>query len=200
MAAPHLGSVSPEEYLRVERQTEARHELVNGVIRAMSGASFAHVILVGNLHHHIRNSLPKGCRVLMSNARVGIHDAAFYTYPDLNVVCGEILFDDHQRDTVKNPLILIEVLSPSTEAYDRGAKFLAYGKIPSLKAYVLVSQSHPLVECRVRNETGDWVVHTTIGRETPLHLPPLDLILSMSDIYEGIDLLPETVPGHRLAE
>lgn len=200
MAAPHLGPVSPEEYLRMERQAETRHELVNGVVYAMSGASFAHVTLVGNLYHHIRNALPKGCRVLMSDMRVGIHDSSLYIYPDLSVVCGDIRFDDSQRDTITNPLILVEVLSPSTEAYDRGAKFLHYCTIPSLRVYVLVAQDHALVECRVKNDAGDWILHVTLGLDSEIALPPLDILVSLRDIYEGVDVSESTPGPPRVAE
>jgi Uma2 family endonuclease len=197
MAAPHVGTVTPEEYLRAERLADRKHELVNGVVYAMSGASFAHVEIVSNLHHHLRNLLSRPCRVLMSDMRVAVEQTSLYTYPDLSVVCEKPVFRDSQFDTLTNPLVLIEVLSPSTEAYDRGAKFLHYRTISSLQAYILVAQNLALVECFVKNEAGDWILHAALGRDQEMFVAPLGVTISLAAVYENIDV-PDTLSERML--
>jgi Uma2 family endonuclease len=194
MAAPHLGPISPEEYLRMERQAETRHELVNGVVYAMNGVSRWHNRLVDNLHFLLRRALPKSCECFVSDMRVGIPNTGQYTYPDLAIVCGEANFEDAQVDTLTNPIVLIEVLSSSTEVCDRGAKFLHYRTIPSLEAYLLVSQGHAQVEARVKNEAGEWIHHVSLGRSAEMSLPALGLSIPLEILFEGIEV-PETVPG-----
>lgn len=196
MAAPHAGPVTPEEYLRAERLADRKHELVNGVVYAMSGASVAHVRLVGNLYFHLRGLLSARCEVLMNDMRVAVDQTGLYTYPDLAIVCGEPIFTDSHVDTLLNPLVLIEVLSPSTEAYDRGAKFLHYRTIPSLQAYVLVAQDLALVECFVKNEAGDWILHAALGREQEMLVAPLGVTISLSSVYENVEV-PDTISGRK---
>ncbi|MGV3617129.1 MAG: Uma2 family endonuclease [Fimbriimonas sp.] len=194
MAAPHSEPVTPEAYLREERAAEFRHELVNGVVYAMSGASRGHVRIVGNLHFALRSQLSRRCEIFLVDMRVKVDATGMYTYPDLSIVCGEPTFEDEAYDTLTNPLVLIEVLSPSTESYDRGAKFLHYKTIPSLHAYVLVSQALALVEVFVRGENGDWTHHETLGRSGRAEIPPLGIALDLADVYEGLEV-PDTLPG-----
>jgi Uma2 family endonuclease len=186
--------MTSEAYLREERGAEFRHELVNGVVYAMSGASRGHVEIVGNLHFALRNALPRSSRIYMPEMRVRVAATGMYTYPDLAIVCGEPAFEDEAVDTLTNPLVLIEVLSPSTESYDRGAKFLHYKTIPSLHAYVLVSQALALVEVLVRGDNGDWTHHETLGRTGRAEIAPLSVSLALADVYEGLEV-PDTLPG-----
>jgi Uma2 family endonuclease len=194
MAGPHREPVTSEAYLREERAAEFRHELVNGVVYPMSGASRGHNRIVGNLYFALRQMLSAGCETFMNDMRVRVAATGMYTYPDLAVVCGEATFEDESVDTLTNPLVLIEVLSPSTESYDRGAKFLHYKTIPSLHAYVLVSQALALVEVFVRGENGDWTHHETLGRPGRAEISPLGISLDLADVYEGLDV-PDTLPG-----
>ena len=123
MSAQPQARLTPEQYLEIERASEARSEFFNGRIYAMSGGSYNHVRIIGNLAFELRNSMKqRPCEVVTSDLRVRISPGGLYTYPDVSVVCGEPKFADDEKDTLLNPAFLAEVLSPSTEAYDRGFK------------------------------------------------------------------------------
>ena len=125
---------TPEQYLELERKAPYKNEFVNGHIYAMSGASRAHNLITGNTHREVSSQLRgRPCETYVSDMRVKVNTTGLYTYPDVVVVCGEIRFDDAQKDTLLNPTVLIEVLSPSTEAYDRGEKFAHYRRLASLQ-------------------------------------------------------------------
>src|SRR5262249_32000266 len=145
--------VSPAEYLAAERRSETKHEYLRGVVYAMAGASREHNRITLNLGAEIRAQL-KGSpfEAFVSDMRVLVEATGLYTYPDVAVVGGERPFLDAEVDTLLNPNVLIEVLSPSTEAYDRGKKFAHYRRIPSLVEYVLVAQDRPLVERFTRRD------------------------------------------------
>lgn len=150
---------TPQEYLAWERQQPARHELFQGEVFAMGGATREHNLLVVNITAELRNALrKKPCETYPSDMRVKVPAAGLYTYPDASVVCGKPEFEDANFDTLLNPLVLVEVLSDSSERYDRGKKFEQYRSIPSLTDYVLVSQDHVLVEHFRRGEGGTWVL------------------------------------------
>jgi Uma2 family endonuclease len=141
MAAEPITAMSVEEYLEFERASETKHEYYGGEVLAMAGASYDHNTIVGNifatLHAQLRG---KPCRVNFSDIRVPIPDSGLFTYPDLTVVCGPPQFRDERRDSLLNPKVIIEVLSPSTESHDRGKKFQHYRTIASLDEYVLIAQ------------------------------------------------------------
>ena len=125
---------TPEQYLELERKAPYKNEFVNGQIYAMPGASRAHNLITGNTHREVSSQLRgRPCETYVSDMRVKVNTTGLYTYPDVVVVCGEIRFDDAQKDTLLNPTVLIEVLSPSTEAYDRGEKFAHYRRLASLQ-------------------------------------------------------------------
>jgi len=193
MALPAVTLVTPEQYLAKERQSETKHELVNGQVFSMAGASFAHVQLVSNLIRHLGNLLGNSsCRPLSSDLRVKVPETTMYTYPDVTIVCGEPQFDDDLKDTLVNPLVIIEVLSPSTASYDRGGKFAHYRKIESLQAYILIDQDWVGVEHYARQE-GQWGFTTREKLDEVLHIPALSVDLPLREIYERLTV-PEGPP------
>ena len=156
---------TPEEYLALERKAEYKSEYINGEIYAMSGASRAHILITVNLTRELSTQLRgRPCEVYASDMRVKVSPTGMYTYPDVAAVCGEARFEDGQVDTLTNPSVIIEVLSPSTEAYDRGEKFAHYRKLQSLAEYVLVAQDKMRVEHFARHgERGEQWVLTEIS-------------------------------------
>lgn len=138
---------TPQQYLAMERESQQKNEYVNGEIFAMDGASDRHNLIVGNVFASLHNQMKgKPCKVYSSDMRVKISSIGMYTYPDIVALCGETGFDDEQRDTLLNPTVIIEVLSKSTEGYDRGEKFAHYRKMDSLKEYALISQDKMSIE------------------------------------------------------
>lgn len=189
MSAPSKTFVTPEEYLAKERVAESRSEYRAGEIVAMSGASRSHNLVVVNvvssLHQQLRS---RPCEVFATDMRVKVSAAGLYAYPDIAVACGEIKFDDAQKDTLTNPILLIEVLSQSTEAYDRGMKFEQYRKLESLREYVLISQEKPHVEVFTRQEDGHWLFAEAEGIQDSIELQSIGCRLELSDTYEKTEL------------
>lgn len=187
--------ISPGEYLVLERVSPTRNELVNGRIYAMAGASPAHNQIAANLMGLIWRQLrASACRPYGSDQRVGAPSHSFYTYPDLSIACAPEEFDPEDPNTLVNPTMLLEILSPSTEAYDRGAKFAHYRRIPSLKEYWLVSCDRMRIERFVRRDE-DWGFQEFEGPEAavPLGLD-LESSLSLSEIYARVALPEPLVP------
>lgn len=178
--------LTEQEYLALERQAETKSEFRDGVMVAMSGASFPHNVLVCNLAAELRNSLKgRSCTACPSDMRVHVPATRLYTYPDVSVVCGEPELQDGHLDTLLNPLLLIEVLSPSTAAYDRGTKLEQYRTIPTLAEVLLVAQDRPWIEQHVR--TGDgWTTTVVAGLDARLLLPSLGVELLLSEIYDKV--------------
>jgi Uma2 family endonuclease len=179
--------LSPVEYLAIERSAEYKSEYVEGVMYAMSGASEQHNLIVSNLIVMLGTQLRGGsCRVYPSDLKVRVPSGKSYFYPDVSVICGKTEFADDQRDVVLNPTAVIEVLSESTAAFDRGKKFQAYQQIESLKEYLLVSQDEQVVEHFLRQEDGHWL-YTKIGwHDEPIELPSVNCRLSVRDIYDNV--------------
>ena len=150
---------TPEEYLAWERQQPDKHEFHGGEVFAMAGATFEHNQVVVNVGAELRAALRhKPCRVCASDLRVKVPATGLYTYPDTSVVCDRPEFEDDKLDTLLNPLILVEVLSESTEDYDRGTKFTNYRTIASFRDYLLISTDQVLVEYYARRDDGSWVL------------------------------------------
>lgn len=184
--APAKRTWTPAEYLAWERASPERHEFHDGEIFAMAGASFAHNKIVGNMVRELGNALRnRPCDVVPSDLRVKIPvpGAGLYTYPDALVVCGEAHFEDDARDTLLNPTVILEVLSESTEAYDRGKKFRYYRAIPSLREYVLVAQDVPSVERHVCGEGGVWSLVQDLGAGGTLVLPSIGCEIAVDELY-----------------
>jgi Uma2 family endonuclease len=181
--------MTPAEYLAFEReQTHAKHEYLNGQVTAMGGASMAHSVIVGNVSASLHGQLRgRGCRVMSSDMRVHIPATGLYTYPDITVVCHVPMLQDDQFDTLLNPSVIIEVLSPSTEAYDRGEKFEHYRSIDSLQTYVLISQSRPHIEVYERQDNGAWMLTEISGLDSRIDIASIACVLDLSDVYELAD-------------
>ena len=186
-AAAHT-HLTPEEYLAFERKATTKHEYLNGQIVAMSGASFAHNFLTMNTANQLYNQLIGGeCQVATSDMRVKVTQIDSYFYPDVVVVCGESRAEDDTFDTLLNPTVVVEVLSPSTKTYDRGEKFEHYQQIASLKEYVLISQDKIRVEHYHRQETG-WMQTEFRGLEDVLSLLSIGCELRLQDVYRRVEV------------
>ena len=180
--------LTPQEYLNRERTAVFRSEYYRGEMFAMAGASWEHTLIKDNLAHEARKQLDDGpCRVLTSDLRVKIDTTGLYTYPDVIVVCEKPQFEDKMFDTLLNPRCLIEVLSDSTEKYDRGEKFGHYRQIPTLQEYVLVAQDQPLVERHVRQPNGDWLMTEFRGLAQTLAFTSIPVKIALPDIYRGVE-------------
>ncbi len=181
---------TPAEYLSLERKADFKSEYFDGFITAMAGASPEHNLIAVNLTGEIRSQLKnRPCRVFMSDMRVLVNRTGLYTYPDVVAVCGEPLFQDDKRDTLVNPTMIVEVLSPSTESYDRGAKFAHYRRLETLHEYVLVAQDEMRVE-RYTRRGDDWLLTEFTKPGDSLRLASIDFAVPLSEIYAKI-----TFPG-----
>ena len=175
--------MTPAEYVAAEAVAEVRHEYLRGEVFAMAGGSLEHAALASALARDVGSALQgKPCRVFSADARVRIEATDMTTYPDLSVVCGELLRAPNDERAMLNPIVLFEVLSDSTEAYDRGAKASHYRHIPSLREYVLVSQSEARIEVQRRNAAGHWEIHE-YGRGQRAALDSLSITLSVDALY-----------------
>jgi Uma2 family endonuclease len=183
-----LSYFSPEGYLAFERGTDARHEYLDGHVYAMAGESIEHSRICVNVAGELRARLKgRPCEVLSPNMKVVTSPSGLFSYPDVVVVCGEPQFYDERRDILTNPTVVFEVLSPLTEAYDRGEKFLRYRtQIETLQEYVLVSQHRPLVEHYVRQPDGSWSYSSAGDLSEAIDLPSIDCRLPLSEIYDRI--------------
>lgn len=181
--------VSPEEYLRFERAALDKHEYLNGEIFAMSGAKIGHVRICGNIAASLHSQLKNlSCQAFQSDLRVHIPATGLYTYPDVVVICGEPqLVPDGHLDTLLNPALLVEVLSPTTADYDRGRKFDHYKTIESLKEYVLVWQDKKRAARYTKRDDQSWILSDFIGDDAVVDLNSVDCSLSMDDIYDKVD-------------
>ena len=180
--------LTPKEYLAFERKATTKHEYLNGQIVAMSDASFAHNFITVNVATHLNIQLMDGeCRVATSDMRVKVTEIDSYFYPDVVVVCGEPVPEDNIFDTLLNPTVIVEVLSPSTETYDRGEKFEHYQQITSLKDYILISQDKVHVEHYCRQGTG-WLQTEFAELEDVLSLRSIDCELRLQDVYRRVEV------------
>lgn len=174
---------TPKRYLEIERKAEVRSEYLAGEVFAMSGASRRHNRIVTNLVSQLDQQLrDRPCNVYSSDLRVKTNSGV-YTYPDVVVTCGEEIFEDDELDTLLNPLLIIEVLSKSTEAYDRGAKFAHYQQIDYLSEYCLVAQDQWSVERYVRQSDQTWLYSNTTSSGNSVTFSSLGCQLQLADIY-----------------
>ncbi len=183
---PHR-RLSPQEYLAAERQAETRSEYLEGDVFAMSGASRRHNLIVVNVAASLHGQLKgRGCETYAGDMRIHIPATGLYTYPDVAVVCGEPRFEDSALDTLLNPTLLIEVLSPTTEGYDRGKKFAHYRTLASLREYVLVSQEEVRVEVFSRQDDGHWLLSEAGRLEEAVPLGAIGCELRLADAYDRV--------------
>lgn len=175
------------EYLDIERNAEVKSEYHKGSIFAMSGASRNHNLIVTNTIAELRNFLKETfCEVYPSDMKVKIEKHNLYTYPDITIICDKPIFLDNRKDVILNPVLLIEVLSNSTEAYDRGKKFRFYRDIPTLREYILVSQNDRKIEKFVLNNTYFWSFMDTKEDDKFIFLDTIQMKLSLDEVYNKV--------------
>ena len=187
MSRPAEQFITAADYLALERQAETKSEYLNGHIYAMGGASRSHnritVNLTAVLHAQLKR---KPCEPFSGDMRVKVNPTGLYTYPDVVVVCGEPRFEDAQVDTLLNPTVIIEVLSDSTEAYDRGGKFAHYRALESLNDYLLVAQDQPRIEHYQRQPDGRWLYSATDGLDAQVEISTIGCVLHLAEVYERV--------------
>ena len=196
MAAQPQPRLTPEEYLALERAAESRSEYFDGHMYAMSGSSYRHFVITGNLGFGLRSAVgQRGCTVGTSDMPVLVSPRGLYTYPGVIVVCGEPRFADGSADTLLNPIVLIEVLSPSTEGHDRGFQAAQFRMIESLQEYALVSQTEPRVEIFRRQVGGAWLLTEAIGLEQCCRFESIDCTIALKDVYAKVVFGGEDAPA-----
>lgn len=179
--------ITAEEYLQRESKAEYRSEYFRGEMFAMAGASANHNLVVSNCVQTLGQQLKKKpCRVYPSDLKLRIEATGLYTYPDLSVVCGDPQLETNGGDVLLNPVVLIEVLSESTEAYDRGKKFEHYRTIPSLMHYILIAQDRHSIDCFSRKSDGSWVLTSCQGLDGKIELEAIDAELTAADVYDKV--------------
>jgi Uma2 family endonuclease len=186
-----------DEYLRIERDSRDKHEYHDGEILAMSGGTPPHSLISSNVSGELRGRLKgKRCRVYESNLRICIPSENRYVYADASVICGPVQYDpaDTKQETVTNPRVIVEVLSPSTEGYDRTTTFDSYRKLQSMEEYVLVSQDSPTVAIFSRQADGGWLFYPSEGIEAIAKLRSIQVELPLTEIYAGVEFPPEPPP------
>ncbi|MGB3239906.1 MAG: Uma2 family endonuclease [Geitlerinemataceae cyanobacterium] len=198
IASPHYTYLTPEEYLKLEEQSDIKHEYIDGYVYAMAGASDAHVTVALNLAANLRNHLRgSGCRVYIADMKVRIESLNRYFYPDVMVSC-----DRRDRETPNHkqfPCLIVEVLSNSTEAFDRGDKFADYQQIESLKEYVLINTKRQRIECFRRNDEGFWVLQYYTSKTFQLHT--VNFEGTMEALYEDIEFEKiESIKSEKLSD
>jgi Uma2 family endonuclease len=185
--------LTPEEYLAIERQNEYKSEYIDGEMLAMTGASRRHNIIAVNITASLHRQLTgRPCEIYANDMRVRIKSRReyAYTYPDVVIVCGEPQFEDDHLDTLLNPTVIIEVLSESTERYDRGKKFGLYRTIESLAEYVLVAQDEFRIEQYMKQPDGRWVLSDYHSRDDVVEITSVQCALSLREVYEKVALPP----------
>ena len=184
-----------EEYLRLEKDSTEKHEYRDGEIVAMAGGTYEHSLITANVVGELRTRLKgKPCRALESNLRVRFGRSLLYSYPDATVLCGAPEFDPHDpsRMTVLNPRLVVEVLSPSTEAFDRGEKFDRYRQIESLQEYLRGVQDRADVQTFFRQPDGTWLFTAAAGLDSAIKLRSLEIELPLGEVYAGVTFPPKT--------
>jgi len=197
MTAKPRPRVTEDEYLEIERASPTKHEYFAGDIFAMTGASEQHNLIAANvvasLHGQLRG---RDCRVYPSDMRLKVLQTGLNTYPDITVVCGSPVFaDPAKRDTLLNPTLIVEILSPSTERYDRGMKFQHYRKIESLQEYLLIAQDEQHIERFARHERQEWILTEAGGPAAVVSLASIAATLRLQDVYELVAFPAESEPG-----
>ena len=185
--APKYNYISPEQYLEMERASQEKHEYYKGEVFAMSGASKTHNIIAKNLSTIILPFLKgKNCDMFGSDLRIHIPENSLYTYPDFSIICGEWETLDQEKDTVKNPNAIIEVLSKSTEDYDRGGKFHLYRSIKTLKEYILIDSRNISAEIYTRQNDNSWLLKEYKQLSDSFFISTIGLTLFLKDIYDDV--------------
>ena len=188
MATAPIPQISPAEYIKLEEETGERFEYLNGEVFAMSGATFPHNQIAARLSRQIGGLLEgKGCETLGSDQRIVVLATGLETYPDVSVICGEVQLAGVNCMAIANPVVLVEVLSNSTEAYDRGEKSAHYRRIESLQEYLLIAQGSMRVERYRRAGTNEWVLSEYTDAGGVLELKSLGIEIPIAAIYDGVE-------------
>jgi Uma2 family endonuclease len=192
MSAVPKPKMTFEEYLARERLAAGKSEFYRGEVFAMAGGSPRHNAISVNLVACLRTRLRGSpCRPYNSDQRIRIPSNGLATYPDVSVICGDLKLDEQDRDAIVNASVILEVLSKSTESYDRGKKFDLYRELDSFREYILVSQDEPQIERFVRQEDGSWLLTVVKGAEAELRIQTLSCVLPLSEVYEDVKFGPE---------
>jgi Uma2 family endonuclease len=186
MASLPASRVTEEEYLRLERQAENKSEFHDGQMFAIAGGSLNHSLLATRAAALLDRQMPAGCRVLNADLRINIASSGTYTYADCGVVCGEPEFSSDQQDNLVNPLLIVEVLSPSTEGYDRGKKFELYRSIESFREYLIVHQDRRHVEHYSKQDDGSWLLREYSGAGATVDVGRLGVSILLGDLYGSV--------------
>lgn len=187
MQAAATKQVSPQDYLRFERGAKEKHEYFEGQVIAMAGASLAHNRIVSNVIGEIRTHLKnKSCEILPSDIRISVPAFESYMYPDATIVCDKPEMEDDQFDTLKNPTVIFEVLSPSTEDYDRGKKFFFYRQIPSLKEFIVIDSTKYFIEVSSRQADGSWKFEEVNDVNSEMKIATIDCRLPLQELYKNV--------------
>ncbi|WP_016951454.1 Uma2 family endonuclease [Anabaena sp. PCC 7108] len=185
IASPNI-YITPEEYLAMEEKSTVKHEYINGYIYTMAGALDSHVTIAGNifslLRNHVRGS---GCRVYIADMKARIESLNRFYYPDVMVTCDAR--DQETPGYKRFPCLIIEVLSNSTEGFDRGDKFADYQMLETLQEYVLINTKKPRVECFRRNDDGLWILQSYVGEQASFQLKSINFAGTMTELYEDVN-------------
>ena len=188
MASASVPYLTPEQYLEIERQAEFRSEYLHGEMFAMAGTSFNHNRIVRSTERALGRALDgRRCDVFFLDVKVHIPATGLYTYPNIVVTCGPIAALDKHQDTLTTPLVIVEVLSPSTRNYDRGEKFQHYRSIPSFREYLVLAQDEIRVEHHVRQPDGAWIFREHTALTDVVHLASIDCNLNISTLYADVE-------------
>src|SRR5271168_1278579 len=185
MASPPTESLTEEQYLCLERQAENKSEFHDGQMFAMAGGTPNHSLLSNSMGALLCRQIPPGCRTFNADLRIKIQSAGLYTYADCSVVCGDLQYAGDQRDVILNPLLIVEVLSPSTEGYDRGKQFELYRTIESFREYLIVHQDRQHVEHYSRQDDGSWLLREHIGARDSVDRARLNAHIPLADLYSS---------------
>jgi len=189
--AQNIPRLSEAEYLRLERQAQTKSEFFDGEMCAMAGGTRTHSLVATNLLSELSSRLKAtDCVAYNTDLRVKVEATGLFTYPDVSVVCGAQRFLDEGEDTLLNPIVVIEVLSDSTEAYDRGKKFEHYRQIPTCRECLLVSQKEPRIEQFIRQPNGEWTLKEAVGLNAKITLPSLGIGLALADVFAKVQFTP----------
>jgi Uma2 family endonuclease len=177
-----------EEYFEIERESEEKYEYWDGNVWSMAGASPAHERIVSNAIFHLRTILGRNCSVFGSNLKVKVPVYNPYRYPDLSVYCGQGIYETMGKmEVLTNPQMLIEVLSPSTEAFDRGDKFTYYKSIESFTEYILIAVNRPHVTQFIKQNEREWIQREAVGLDESMFSPTFNIEVLLSEIYLDVE-------------
>jgi Uma2 family endonuclease len=182
------------DYLRIESAADFKSEFFDGEMFAMAGGSREHSLIGTNIAGEFRDRLKgRSCIAYNSDLRIKIEATGLFTYPDLSIICGPVQLAEESDETAVNPVVIVEVLSDSTEGYDRGKKFEHYRQIPTLREYLLVSQKEPRIEQFVRMEDGRWVLTEASGLDSKLEVPSLSIEIALREVFANVTFAPKPI-------